>query len=91
MTRISTSSPAHMNGTDAVHEAALPMTNGKTNVSRGDEIKLVNMLEHQAFILQNLLLVKYHKRQMVSWSPSSTLESENGIFGYPVEVALPCG
>lgn len=31
MTRISSSSPTHMNGTDAVHEAALPMTNGKTN------------------------------------------------------------
>ncbi|GIY42936.1 hypothetical protein CEXT_308311 [Caerostris extrusa] len=35
MTRISSSSPTQMNGTDSVHESILPMTNGKTNDVKG--------------------------------------------------------
>ncbi|CAL1266495.1 unnamed protein product [Larinioides sclopetarius] len=33
MTRISSSSPTQMNGTDTVHEVVLPMSNGKSNVN----------------------------------------------------------
>ncbi|GFW24586.1 hypothetical protein TNCV_2404511 [Trichonephila clavipes] len=40
MTRISSSSPTQMNGTDAVHEAVLPMSNGKSNAQHSFHFKL---------------------------------------------------